>query len=53
MSKTGNEILYNDAEEAVEKLANDMTVEIEETIANLTALIGRIEIWQDALRTEL
>lgn len=53
MVKTGNEILNDSAREAIEKLINDQTVTIEETLANLTALIEYLEVWQDTLRTDL
>ena len=53
MTKTGNEIRYEDAERTIQLLCADQTVSIEETIANLVSLIGDLEIKIDALRTEL
>ena len=51
MAITGNEIRYEKAKQAVQDLFDDQSVAIEETIANLDALIGEIEIMLDALKS--
>ena len=51
MTKTGNEILMDQVDVAINRVVSDESVEPEETLANLVLIIEKCEIWLDALRS--
>jgi len=52
MTETKNELLNKHAKTAIDKVMEDKSVEVEETIANAVSMIEHLEIWLDALRSE-
>lgn len=52
MPITGNEILMDQVDIAINRVVSDQSVDREETIANLVTIILKLEIWLDALRSE-